>query len=150
MQNSVGNEENGGGSKMVTRVQKQTAWAPWIKNFVEMLESHIAERKHQEESKLRHTEPLAHGKLLHATLHWENGRAPTATRHQLQTCLGDIQQTKQISTKHYSPNLLGKTSIAPWADWPTYKKNPNWIKNKLKTSTQQIGQKPWKWTREGG
>jgi hypothetical protein len=36
----------------------------------------LAEIKHQEESKLQHTEPQAHTKLLHATLHQENRRAP--------------------------------------------------------------------------
>jgi hypothetical protein len=61
---------------MVTRVQKQTVWAPEIKNIAEMLDPHLAEIKHQEESKLWHSEPLAHGKLLHAKLHWENRMAP--------------------------------------------------------------------------
>jgi hypothetical protein len=54
---------------MVTRVQKQTASAPRIKNCAEVLEPHLAEIKHQEESKLQHPEPLAHRKLLHAMLH---------------------------------------------------------------------------------
>jgi hypothetical protein len=84
-------------SKMTTRVQKHTAWAPWIKNLAEMLEPHLAEIKHQGESKSQHPEPLAHTKLLHTTLYWENRRAPTTTKCQLQTWLGDIWHTKQGS-----------------------------------------------------
>jgi hypothetical protein len=38
----------------------------------------LAEIKHQGKSKLQHPEPLAHRKLLHATLHWENRWAATA------------------------------------------------------------------------
>jgi hypothetical protein len=38
-------------------------------NLDEMLEPHLAEIKHQKESKLQHPEPLACTKLLHATLH---------------------------------------------------------------------------------
>jgi hypothetical protein len=67
-----------------------------------MLEPHLLEIKQQEESKLRHTEPLAYGRILHAMLHWENRRAPTTAKCWLQTCLGDIQQTKQVSTKHHA------------------------------------------------
>jgi hypothetical protein len=64
-----------GGSKMVTRTEKQAVWALQIKNIAKMLEVHVAEIKNQEESKLQHPEPLASGKLLYATLHWENKRA---------------------------------------------------------------------------
>jgi hypothetical protein len=85
MFNLSGNEvicwsKNGsqGGSKMATRVQKQTAWALWIKNHAEMLEPHLVEIKHQGESKLGHPEPLARRKLIHATLHWKIRGAPTA------------------------------------------------------------------------
>jgi hypothetical protein len=63
------------GSEMVTRVQKQIAWAPQIKNLAETLEPHLSEIKHQKESKLWHPEPLTHTKLLNATLHWENRTA---------------------------------------------------------------------------
>jgi hypothetical protein len=34
-----------------------------------MLETHMAKVKHQEELKLWHPEPLAHGMLLHTTIH---------------------------------------------------------------------------------
>jgi hypothetical protein len=34
---------------MVTRGQKQAVRAPYIKNFAEMLELHLAGKKHQEE-----------------------------------------------------------------------------------------------------
>jgi hypothetical protein len=68
-------------------------------NLAEILEPHLAETKQQGESKFQHSEPLAHGELLYTMLHGDNRKAPIATRHQLQTCLGDIQQTKQVSTK---------------------------------------------------
>jgi hypothetical protein len=40
-----------------------------IKDFAEMLETHLAEVKHQGELKLQHPEPLAHRMLLHVTIH---------------------------------------------------------------------------------
>jgi hypothetical protein len=43
-----------------------------------MLAPHLAEIKHQPESNLWYPEPLAHGKLSHNTLHWENLRTATA------------------------------------------------------------------------
>jgi hypothetical protein len=70
-------EQERGGFKMATRVQKQTAGAQWLQNLAETLEPHLAKIKQQGESKLRHLEPLAHGKLLYSTLHWENRRAAT-------------------------------------------------------------------------
>jgi hypothetical protein len=91
-----------GGSKRATRAQKQTAWAPRLQNLTKMLEPHLVEIKHQRESKFWHPEPLACGKLLHTMLHWENRRAPTASRCQLQICLEDIWQTKQVSAKHHA------------------------------------------------
>jgi hypothetical protein len=46
---------------MVTGTQLQIAWAPWIRDTAEMLETHLPEIKHQGEPKLQHSEPLAHG-----------------------------------------------------------------------------------------
>jgi hypothetical protein len=60
---------------MVTKAQKQTVWAPRLQNLTEMLKPHVAEIKQQGESKLQHPEPLACGKLLHATLNWESRSA---------------------------------------------------------------------------
>jgi hypothetical protein len=77
-------------TKMVTRVQKQTEWALWIKNLAETLQPHLLEINHQGKSRLWHPEPLARRKLLQAMLHWENRWAATTTSHWLQTCLGDI------------------------------------------------------------
>jgi hypothetical protein len=91
---------------MVTREQKQTVWAPYIKNLAEMLEPHLPGKKLQEESKPWHPEPPAHIKLLHIMLHWENKRAATATRCQQQICLGDIQQTKQVSAKPHASGSI--------------------------------------------
>jgi hypothetical protein len=96
-----GDEKEWCRSKMVTRVQKLTAWVLWLKNFAEMLEPHLAEIKHQWESKLWHSEPLACRKLLHITLHWENRRAAAAACRQLQTWLGDIQQTNR-----WAPSIM--------------------------------------------
>jgi hypothetical protein len=59
---------------MATRAKKQTAWALRLQNLPEMLEPHLAEIKLQRESKLGHPEPVAHGNLLHDTLHWEKRR----------------------------------------------------------------------------
>jgi hypothetical protein len=67
-----------------------------------MLEPHLVEIKHQKEPKLQHPEPLAYRKLLHTTLHRENRGAAAIDSHWLQTFLGDIQQTKQLSTKHHT------------------------------------------------
>jgi hypothetical protein len=92
----------GGGSMMVTGAQKQPAWAPWIKNLAEMLEPYLAQIKHKGESKVLHPEPLACRKLLHAMLHCENRWVVITPSHWFQTCLGDIQQTKQESTKGHA------------------------------------------------
>jgi hypothetical protein len=64
---------------MATRTQKQTEWALWIKNLAKTLESPLADIRHQEESKLRHTEPLVLRKLLHTLLYWENRWAASAS-----------------------------------------------------------------------
>jgi hypothetical protein len=47
---SLRKKNNRGGSKMVTRVQKQTARALKIKNLAETLEPYLAEIRHQGES----------------------------------------------------------------------------------------------------
>jgi hypothetical protein len=62
---------------MVTVTQTQTARALWIKDVAEMLETHLKEVKHQGELKRWHPEPLAHGRLLHTTIHWKNRWAAT-------------------------------------------------------------------------
>jgi hypothetical protein len=84
-------------SWMVTRVPEQTALALWVQNLSETLKPQLAEIKHKGELKFWHPEPILHGKLLHATLHWENRRPETTNTWQLQACLGDIRQTKQVS-----------------------------------------------------
>jgi hypothetical protein len=61
---------------MVTGTQTQTAWTLWIRDLVEMLETHLAEVKHQGELKLWHAEPQARGRLLHATIHWKSRHHP--------------------------------------------------------------------------
>jgi hypothetical protein len=64
----LNNNSPTGGSKMASGTQLQTAWAPWIRDLAEILETHLAEVKHQGETKLQHSEPLAHGSLLHAMI----------------------------------------------------------------------------------
>jgi hypothetical protein len=58
-----------GRSKMATGAQQQTAWAPWTRDFAEMLETHLAELKHQGEPKVWHVKPLDNGRLLYATIY---------------------------------------------------------------------------------
>jgi hypothetical protein len=72
-----------GGSEMATGIQKQTAWAPWIRDLAEMLETCLTEVKHKGELKLRHPESLACGRLLHTTIHWKNRWATCPLTHQL-------------------------------------------------------------------
>jgi hypothetical protein len=59
-----------GGSEMATGTQTQTVWAPWIRDLVEMLETHLVDVKHQGGSLPTHwpaghchphTSPLASG-----------------------------------------------------------------------------------------
>jgi hypothetical protein len=56
---------------MVTGTQTQTVWAPWIRDLAEMLETCLAEVKHQGELKLQHPE-LLDWRLLHTTIQWKN------------------------------------------------------------------------------
>jgi hypothetical protein len=44
--------------------QLQIMWSLWTKDFAEMLETHLAEVKHQGELKHQHSEPLAGGEPL--------------------------------------------------------------------------------------
>jgi hypothetical protein len=67
-------ESNLRGSKMVTGTQTETEWDPGIRDFAATLQTHLAEVKHKWELKLRHPEPLAHGRLLYITTHWKNRR----------------------------------------------------------------------------
>jgi hypothetical protein len=96
-------------------------------------------KKHQEESKLWHPEPPACTKLLHATLHWENSRAPMPPDARSKLAwetsgrpIGDIL----VATPGINQHSL-------WTDWPPLspaKKNQNWIINKdLKRNMQQRG-----------
>jgi hypothetical protein len=62
---------------MAAGTQMQTAWALWIRDLAEIMETHLAEVKHKGELKLWHPEPLACGRLLHATIHWKNKEADT-------------------------------------------------------------------------
>jgi hypothetical protein len=64
---------------MVTGTQPQTAWAPWIRDLAEMQKTHLADIKHKGELKVGNPEPLACGRLLHATTHWESRWVATPT-----------------------------------------------------------------------
>jgi hypothetical protein len=81
-----------------------------------MLEPCLEEVKHKGKLKLWHTDALACGRILHATIHWKNRQATTPrlplpdhqpTSCQLQTCLRDLQQTKQ-NTFLLEPHLAEK------------------------------------------
>jgi hypothetical protein len=56
-------------SKMATGTQPQTSQPPLSGDFAERLETHLTEVKHQGELKHQHSEPLAHGRLLQATIY---------------------------------------------------------------------------------
>jgi hypothetical protein len=87
---------------MATKVQKQTVWALWLQNHAETLEPHLGEINHRGESKIWHPEPLTHGKLLHAMLHWENlWAATTAT-----TTTAAISGSKPACKTFGRPNRL--------------------------------------------
>jgi hypothetical protein len=51
---------------MVTGTQTQTMWT---RDFAEMLETHLAEVKHQGEPKVQHSKPLVHARFLHAMIY---------------------------------------------------------------------------------
>jgi hypothetical protein len=61
---------------MVTGTQMQTAWVLGIRDLAEMMETCLAEIKHKGGLKLRHPEPLVHGRPLHAMI---NNRQATTT-----------------------------------------------------------------------
>jgi hypothetical protein len=101
---------------MATRVQKQTAWALWLQNIAETLEPHLAEIKHQGESKLQHPELLAHGKFLHATLHWENRwAAAVATTGSKPACEAFSQASQGIppTNPRINQHSPGHTDTSP-------------------------------------
>jgi hypothetical protein len=54
---------------MATETQMQTEQVQGIRDLAELLETHLAEVKHQGELKLWHPEPQARGSLLHVTIH---------------------------------------------------------------------------------
>jgi hypothetical protein len=58
-----------GKSKMATGTQPQTFWLPWSRDFDRKLETHLIEVQHQGELKHQYSEPLAHGRPLHATIY---------------------------------------------------------------------------------
>jgi hypothetical protein len=127
----------------VTGTQTQTAWALEIRDLAEMLETHLAEVKHKGEMKCWHPEPLAHGRLLHRTIHGlpigPLGLGPTGppglhitgtpgclhtsrhlpqegsstTRHGFQTCLGDEDKTG-LEANGVTPELLRLKFYCSW------------------------------------
>jgi hypothetical protein len=113
----------------------------------------LAEIKHQWESKPLYTEPLAHRKLLHTMLHWENKWAATAAT------TGSKPACKTFGTPNrWVLSVMQKPPRYPW-DKPAQAlgrltspaKKPPWtINSELYPSTQWKGQDHWKFTREGG
>jgi hypothetical protein len=108
------------------------------------MEPQLAEKKHQEESKVQHPEPLAHTKLLHVKLQWENRSAPTlpdaSSKPAWETSsrpTGEQQASRGIPTA--TPGIKQHGSLDRLAPPPPPKKN-NWIINKdLKRNVQQRG-----------
>jgi hypothetical protein len=141
--------------RMVTRVQKQIEWAPWLQNIPEMpLEPHLVEIKHQPESYIWHPEPLAHGKLCHKTLHWENLRAATTSATGSNTASETLYRPNR-----WAPCVTQNSPSHPW-DKPAQplgrmtplkkKKKPKQQKVNCILAQQQKGQKCWKCTGERG
>jgi hypothetical protein len=130
-------------SKMTTKVQKQTAWAPWLKNFAERLQPHLTEIKHQGESKFQH----------HEHLPLESFSMP----HYTEKTSGLLQPPANTVTtaKPTPPTTPGINQYSLQSDWPLCKKKihnkKTWtMNNELKTSTQQKGRENWKHSREEG
>jgi hypothetical protein len=71
---------------MATGTQTQTAWALWIRDLAEMLETHVTEVKHQGDPKPQHPEPLVHGRLLHATIYWKSSQSTVHWASAVQDC----------------------------------------------------------------
>jgi hypothetical protein len=103
------------GSKMVTGIQTQTTWALWIGDLAEMLQTHLAEVKHQGELKLQHPELLACGRLLHTTIHWKN-KWPPHCCHLPGLCPWACQPTTHWPTRP----LLCRTARLPLASLPGF------------------------------
>jgi hypothetical protein len=117
-------------SKMVTGTQMQTAWAPWIRDLAETLETYLAEVKHKGEQKLWHPEPLAHGRLFHIMIHWKNRWAaaclPAHQASSLQTCWANARapphrpigqpppQEGSSTTRCWFQTCLGDTDKQDW------------------------------------
>jgi hypothetical protein len=119
-------------SKMATMAQKQTVWALRLQNLTETLEPLLEEIKQQGESKLQHPEPLACGKLLHTTSHWENRGAAmpsdVGSKPAWET-LGRPPGEHQAS-RSFSPTTRRINQHSPWADRPLpHKKKKNWTIN---------------------
>jgi hypothetical protein len=101
------------------------------KTLLETLESHFVEIKHHQESKRRHPEPIAHGKL--PRYHTILKKLVGCHCSWLQTCLWDIWQTKQVSTTHHTelppatPGINQQSPLCrlislPPKNWTTYSK----------------------------
>jgi hypothetical protein len=110
---------------MATGTQMRTAWAPGIRNLAETLETHLAEVKHKGELKLWHSEPLARGSPLHATIHWKNRQATTSMPLTATEGLQDhqtlvpnlLRRCRQtgLDAKGATPELLKLKFYCSWA-----------------------------------
>jgi hypothetical protein len=117
----------------------------------------LLEINNQQESKPQHPEPLAHGKLLHTTLHWENLWAAAAATATATTTGSKCACEVFGRPNRWASHIMQNPPSHPWdksGQPPGFfdpPKKKNWtINSKLYSSAQQKGQDYWKWTRKGG
>jgi hypothetical protein len=138
--------KNKRGSKMATGEQAQTTWALWIRDLAEMLEPCLVEVKNQGGFKLCHPEPLAHGRLLHATIHWENRWAATPTLL-LQPAVGSEHAWETFGRPNkWAPSVTRYPSATPGINQHNF---PGQADSPAKKQQQQhqknLNNKQWNW-----
>jgi hypothetical protein len=125
-----------------------------------MLEPHLVEIKQQGKWKLWHPKPLAHGKLLHAMLHWENRRAATlpdtGSKPAWETFsrpTGETQMSHSIPPATPTRNQhssLGRLTTPPPTKQQQQQQKTWTINKELKTNTQQRGRNSERAPKKGG
>jgi hypothetical protein len=143
-------------SKMATRAQKQTVWAPWLQNLGEMLEPHLAEIKHQGESELTPWAPSSwKASPCHIKLRKQEGfRHPQTPAPNLRGRWLADQTGEHLASRGISPATLGINQHRPLGrltlPHPCKKKKTWTINKELKTNTQQRGRAAESTPEKGG
>jgi hypothetical protein len=121
--------------KMATVTQMQTAWALWIRDLAETLETHLVEVKHKGELKLGHPEPLAHGRLLHAEPLAASSKCPWETFSRPNRWAPSIMQYPSATPGINQHNPLDSLTCNPQKK-KKLNKQWNWKESKMVTGTQ--------------